>query len=151
MKSCDRLVTAGCLLTLHVLISGCGFVSFEDVSSQPEYSTYVGKHYRSTQSTEIYRISMDQNYRPEPSVYVVMGLPGISGPEVLTRAELPVGTTFQVLKVMRCTDCYLDFKERIHVVVKLTSISLFNDREIQVDYDLLGGTFVEVANTQERS
>lgn len=151
MKPCHRLVTAGCLLTLHLFISGCGFVSFEDVSSQPQYSIFVGKHYRSTQPTKIYRISMDQNYKPEPSVYIVHSIPGISGPEVLSRAELPVGTTFQVLKVMRCTDCYLDFKERVHLVVKLTSASAFSDREIRVGYDLLGGTFAEVGNAKERS
>ena len=152
MTSPRRIVGVSWLFTLHLSISACGFVSFEDVSSQAQYSIYVGKFYRSTESTNIYRISMDQDGKPEPSVYVVYPRRGLSGPEVLSHAVLPVGTTFQVLKVMRCTDCYLDFGERIHVVVRLTSTSEFRDWEIQVDYeDLVGGAFAEVQNAQERS
>jgi hypothetical protein len=144
-------VTVSWLLILPFLITGCYLVSFEDVSTQPQYSSYVGKHYRSAQPTKIYRISMEQNYKREPSVYVVTPLPGISGPEVLSGASLPVGTTLQVLKVMRCTDCYLDFKERVYVVVRLISTSEFNDRQIQVDNELLGTIFAEVRNAEQRS
>jgi hypothetical protein len=144
-------VTVNWILILPLLIAGCYLVSFEDVSSQPQYSYYIGKHYRSIQPTKIYRISMQQNYKREPSVYIVKPLPGISGPEVLSGASLPVGTTFQVLKVMRCTDCYLDFKERVNVVVRLTSTSEFNDGEIQVDNELLGASFAEVRNAEQRS
>ena len=131
-------------LVLLLPLTGCSFVSFEDVSSQQPYSDYVGKHYQSNEITHIYRISMERNYKLEPSVYIVYAPPGIGGPEVLSQAKLPVNTTFIVLKVMKCVDCYLDFGERVHVIVKLTSTNSFDDREVQISKDLLGSSFIEI-------
>src|SRR5512139_1748108 len=119
-----RVSVAAMALTL----ASCYLVSYEDVSAQSPYSQYIGKHYKSVRKAYIQRVSMDQNYKPTPSVYVVYGIKmADSGPEVLSSAELPIGTTFTVLKVMRCTDCYLDFEERVHAVVAITSSDKFND------------------------
>lgn len=135
------------LLFPCLAVSGCGFVSFEDVSTQSPYSAYVGKEYRSTKVALIYRVSMDPNYKLTPSVYIVKSSPGIAGPEVLSQVGLPVGTTLRVLKVMRCTNCYLDFGERIHMVVQITSSDSFNDAEERVDNNLFKSLFVEVRAT----
>jgi hypothetical protein len=126
------------------MLSGCYLVSFDDVSAKAPYSNHVGKHYRSVETAYIHRVSLDQNYKPTPSAYVVYGRRmATSGPEVVSHAELPIGTTFQVLKVMRCTNCFLDFGERVEAVVKITSADRFNDTEDRVSTTLLGLTFIE--------
>lgn len=143
IDNCIMLLRTICSLALVVVLSACGFVSYEDVSSQSQWVGYIGKEYRSTQKSLIYRVSMDRDYGPTPSVYIVKIPPGISGREVLSKAELPIGTTLRVLKVMRCTDCYLDFEERVHMVVGITFPEDHFDVEVQVDRDLFGSTFVE--------
>jgi hypothetical protein len=140
----DLSIIFAWVLILLLSLSGCNFVSYEDVSSKPPYSDYIGKHYRSNEITHIYRISMERNYKPDPSVYIVYAPPGIEGPEVLSKADLPVNTTFEVLKVMRCVDCYLDSGERVHVVAKFTSTNAFNDREVQISKELIGSSFIEM-------
>jgi hypothetical protein len=44
---------------------------------------------------------------------------------------------------MRCTNCFLDFGERVEAVVKITSADRFNDTEDRVSTTLLGLTFIE--------
>ena len=140
MQRLLRVLLAVAALTL----SGCYFVSFEDVSAKAPYSNHVGKQYRSVEKTYIHRVSLDRNYKPTPSAYFVYGRPmATSGPEVLSHAELPIGTTFQVLKVMRCTDCFLDFGERVEAVVRITSVDKFNDTDVRVSTKLLGFSFIE--------
>jgi hypothetical protein len=133
------------LAVIALTLAGCYFVSYEDVSTRSPYSQQIGKQYKSVRKAYIQRVSMDHNYKPTPSVYMVYGMKmADSGPEVLSSAELPIGTTFTVLKVMRCTDCYLDFEERVRAVVTITSSDKFNDVEVNVSDKLLGSTFVEV-------
>ena len=40
---------------------------------------------------------------------------------MFSEKALGIGTTSRVLRVMRCTDCYLDFTERVEAVVEITS------------------------------
>jgi len=132
------------IMALTISISGCYFVSFEDVSALPDYSQYVGQIYKSESKTTVCRISFDQNYKPEPSHYIVVSRPNCSGPEVISYAELPIGTTFKVLKVLRCTNCFLDFEERVKLMVQLISTDSFNDRDVEVNAKLIGSAFVLV-------
>jgi hypothetical protein len=128
-----RLVTI--LATL--LLAGCYFVSYEDVSSDPEYSMYVGAEYRTTEDMTVYRVSMDQNYGPSPSIYRIVQRPGFDGPEVISRAGLPEGSTVKVLTIQRCKDCYLDADPRVHATVRIISTAQFDDLEVSADLNLL--------------
>jgi len=56
-------------ILMLLLLAGCGFVSYEDVSHESEYSMYVGKQYKTTEDMQIHRISMGRNYGPSPSIY----------------------------------------------------------------------------------
>ncbi len=137
------------LAVSSLTVSGCYFVSFEDVSAKAPYSSYVGKQYRSVDKTFIHLVSLDRSYKPTPSVYFVYGRPmATSGPEVLSHAELPIGTTFQVLQVKRCTDCFLDFGERVEAVVRITSGDRFNDTDVRVSTKLLGSSFIEASSSR---
>lgn len=130
---------------MPVVLAGCGFVSYEDVSSEPKYSMHVGARYRTTEDMEIYRISMERNYGPSPSIYEIVQSPGFGGPEVLSRTDFPEGSTMRILSVKRCKDCYLDEEPRMHVVVRLDSDRRFDDWEVQVDLGLLSSHMQEVA------
>lgn len=96
----------------------------------------------------IHRISLDRNYGAEPSYYRVYKKPMASGSEVLGLATLPAGTTFEVLKVLRCVNCYLDFGERVEAVVRFTSTNSFRDRKVKVSTDLLGDPFFKVPDPE---
>ena len=119
------------------LLAGCYFVSYEDVSSDPKYAGYVGEDYRTTADMTVYRVSMDQNYGPSPSVYKIVQPPGFDGPEVISRTRFPGGSTMKVLTIQRCTDCYLDTEPRVHATVRVTSTTQFDDLEVSADLSLL--------------
>lgn len=133
--------SAAALLLLLLLspLAGCYFVSFEDASRDPRYADVVGKTFRSNERVAIHGISMDRNYARILDHYVVTALPGIGGREVLSHRELGIGTILRVIRVMRCTDCYLDFAPRVHAVVAITSPSAYNDARVEISLDLLVG------------
>nr|WP_295376212.1 hypothetical protein [Pseudoxanthomonas sp.] len=137
-------------ILMLLLLAGCGFVSYEDVSHEPEYSMYVGKQYKTTEDMDIYRISMERNYGPSPSIYEIVQSPGFGGPEVLSRDDLPEGSVLQILAVKRCKDCYLDEEPRMHVVVRLASDRRFDDWEVQADMGLLSSHMQAIQQTDSR-
>lgn len=119
------------------LLAGCYLVSYEDVSRDPKYASYVGADYRTTADMKVYRVSMDQNYGPSPSVYKIVQPPGFDGPEVISTARFPEGSTVKVLTIQRCTDCFLDTEPRVHATVRVTSTTQFDDLEVEADLGLL--------------
>lgn len=124
-------------LLAALLLVGCYPVSYEDVSRDPEYARYVGNEYRTTADMTVYRVSLDQNYGPSPSVYKVVQPPGFDGPEVISRTRFPEGSTLKVLTIQRCKDCYLDAEPRVHATVRITSTTQFDDQEVRADLGLL--------------
>jgi hypothetical protein len=138
-------------VVLVLCLSGCGFVSFEDVSSNAAFSAYVDGHYRTTSDMQVYRISMDGNYGQTPSIYKVIPPPGIDGPEVLSRASIPAGSTLQVQSVERCVDCYLDSEPRVEMVIRFTSDSRFNDLQVRVAQEHLLDHMIKIAGPGDGS
>lgn len=133
---------------LPLCVSACGFVSFEDVSRNPAYSNLVQKHFRSTGITRIHGVTRDDGPVKTLHYYTVEMLPGFRGREVLSREELPPGTEFQVMKIMRCKECYLVFEERVHLVVHMVSSRAYDSAEIRVPIYLISGEgplFVEIS------
>jgi hypothetical protein len=130
-------VRVSVLVLLCGLLSSCGFASFEDVSRSAEYGTFVGEYFRSVRELSIYRVSLAENYQPEPSEYFVSDFE-ISGPEVLAAATLPAGTTLEVTKVMKCTNCYLDIRGRVQAIVRFRSTGQYSDVPVQVPIELFG-------------
>jgi len=126
-----------CVLLATLLLAGCYMVSYEGVSNDPKYARYVGTEYTTTADMTVYRVSIDQNYAPSPSVYTIVQPPGFDGPEVISTARFPAGSTLKVLTIQRCTDCYLDFAPRVHAKVRVTSTSQFDDLDVEADLGLL--------------
>jgi hypothetical protein len=129
------------MVSVAALLSACYQVSFEDVSAEPPYASHIGKHYRSEKAVYIYRVSMHPDYKAEPSHYILHAIQVYSGPEVLSHAKLPAGTTLKVLKMLRCRNCFLDFEDRVEAQVRLISTTDFGDREVRVSAKLLDTEF----------
>ena len=129
-----------------LLLSGYGFVSFEDVSHDPQYSMHVGTEYRTTSDMTVYRVSMDLNYGPSPSIYKIVQPPGFDGPEVISTARLPEGSTVEVPTIQRCRNCYLDTEPRMHATVRVTSTKQFDDLEVRADLRLLSAHVQTIEN-----
>jgi len=130
-----------------LLLPGCGVVSFEDASTDPRYSHFVGSHYRSEKPVAIHGISMERDYKPVLDHYTVTGIPGIRGPEVLSQKKFESGVTVKVLRVMRCTDCFLDPGGRVEVVVEVTSSDDFTKAPVKMNIKYLEGperTFTKI-------
>lgn len=135
------------LAAMLTMVAGCGLltyacntiVTFEDVSTDPRFSRLIGTDYQSTEELMIYGITVERGYAPILAYYRVTTLPGISGPEVLSTDRLAVGTTCRIVKVLRCTDCYLDFEERIDAVVEITSREEFTRAPVKIKLRLFEG------------
>ena len=139
---CRRNVCAAVLATAAAcLLAGCYFVSYEDASKDPRYSHFVGSHYRSTERLAIHGITMERDYSPVLDHYTVTDLPGFGGREVLSKKTLHSGTTVKVLRVLRCTDCFLDtpFGGRVEVVVEVTSSADYQNAPVKIDIRYLEG------------
>ena len=87
---------------------------YEDISTDKEYHGLVHKVLKSQKELYIYGITSDRNYKKKVDYYSVTEPPGISGPEVLSRASLPKGTMVKIEKVIRCTNC-LGYRVRLIV------------------------------------
>lgn len=90
---------------------------------------------------------MERDYKPVLDHYKVTGIPGIGGPEVLSQKRFESGVTVRVLRVMRCTDCYLDPGGRVEVVVEVTSSDDFTRAPVMMNIKYLEGperTFAKI-------
>jgi hypothetical protein len=96
------------LLILGILaLAGCNTAQeFEDVSSQSAYRAYVGSEYALKVEMHLSGVNAPPGYEKSVDYYVVNpSVPSWSGPELITRDTLPVGTVLRVESVHRCTNC----------------------------------------------
>ena len=66
--------------------------------------------------------------------YTVMEPPGIGGPEVISKDVLPIGTSFKIVRVERCKNCF-PFKANERLVIDLLSSSKFKGHTVTIDSD----------------
>lgn len=140
-----RLVVIAATLTM---IGACGVLdyacntmaTFEDASNDPRFSRLIGSDYQSTEELMIYGITVERGYAPILAHYTVTTLPGIGGPEVLSTHRLAVGTTCRIVKVIRCTNCFLDSGGRVEAVVEITSRQEFTRAPVKVKIGLFDGS-----------
>ena len=130
-----RLVTAA---AVALVLSGCGMVSFEDVSSEPTYKPLIGRQLQAPSELMLFGVTRDRNYAKRVDICVLTPRPGFDGPEVVTRAVLPAGTTFTVLSVQRCTNCL--FGERVELLVSARTEASCGQVPIKIDNGHLGST-----------
>lgn len=92
---------------------------FEDVSSVPAYRAYVGATYRLQVPMHISGVNAPPGYEKTVDYYVVTPeSPGWTGPELITRDTLAVGTEVSVTSVRRCTNCR--FEEVVDAEIRVS-------------------------------
>ncbi len=110
------------LAALGLLAAGCTSVQsrYEAVSSQPEYEDIVGSEYTFRAEMHLSGVNAPPGYEPTVDYYVVKpAAPSWSGPELITRETLPVGTIARVEAVERCTNC--PFENRLRARITLAA------------------------------
>ena len=91
---------------ITLFLSGC-FQKSESIKHTSPYNTLIGGTYESLVPLKLYGVTMASNYEESVSLYILLPPPGASGPEILSRVILPVGTTIKVKDVRRCTNCFI--------------------------------------------
>jgi len=103
------------VLLLNLLFAGCMMARYEDLSSRPEYVDLINTTYRSREVMLIHGVTLDANYKKAVDIYSVTPKPGMSGPEILSQDELPVGTTIRVVRALACTNCIFGDGDELEV------------------------------------
>ena len=100
------------LMLSAALLGVCGCSTpqrFQDVSSSPDYRTYVGATYLLKVPMHISGVNAPPGYQKTVDYYVVNPTsPSWSGPELITRDTLAAGTEVTVTAVRRCINCPFD-------------------------------------------
>lgn len=99
--------------------AGCIQAKYEDVSDLPAYGDLIAKQFKTQVALQVLGITGDRNYRPVVDYYLLVGTPGIAGPEVVERSPLPAGSLVEVVEVSRCTNCaYLAIRIGVRIIRK---------------------------------
>jgi hypothetical protein len=131
MKKFIEFILVFCLTVGMV---GCKLKEFSDISNEPRVSKLIGIKCISKKELFIYGISNDPDYKKVVDDYTVMEPPGIGGSEVVSKDVLPIGTSFKIVRVERCNNCF-PFKANERLVIELLSNSKFKDRPVTIDSD----------------
>jgi hypothetical protein len=120
------------IVLITFLLSSCLITEWEDVSTENQYKSIIGTQLTTKVKFIIHGVTMEPNYEEILHHYALMEAPGFSGPEVLSREEIPIGTKFNLVKVIRCVDC--TFK-REKIVLEFISGDKYQDAQITYSYD----------------
>lgn len=144
MKALTIVTATLSAVAVGVLMAGCDVAArFEDVSSRAPYSDYVGGVFELRVRMHISGVNAPPGYEKTVDYYVVKpASPSWSGPELITRETLPVGTLVEVEAVQRCTNCFLDFGDRLKAKIRIRGYSPQSDCPIEVPLEYLAPEFV---------
>jgi hypothetical protein len=121
---------------IAAFLTGCGMSEYEDISSDPRYHPLIGQQLEATSELYLHAVTLDRNYAKRVDACSITIPPGFSGPEVIYRHTLPVGSTFHILSVQRCTNC--PFDERVEMVVRPQDDASCGEAPVTIDHSFLG-------------
>ncbi len=129
------------LISVIFCLAGCNVAQkFEDVSSAATYNNYVGVEYVLNVEMHLSGVNAPPGYEESIDYYVVNpATPSWSGPELITRETLPVGTVVRVQSVQRCTNCLS--AQRLRATITLTGRAPRDDRPVHISLEFLNGEF----------
>lgn len=79
----------------------CGEITMEDISSNPEYATIIGKKIRAKTELWATGVTLDQNYKKQIDCIVLVPGVGFTGPEVISRGRVKTGSVFGIAGVLK--------------------------------------------------
>lgn len=115
------------------VVSGCGNVSFQDVSNIKPYSEVVGLVLTSKEEVILHGWAEEDHTVKNPVFYSFSLPPGTANRFVKSRTNVPAGLKLEIITVEKCTDCYLDLKPRIKF--KVAPQNLKTDHELPMYLD----------------
>lgn len=127
-----------------IIISGCK-LEYEDVSNHPEYAPLLSKRYRLKTEMLIYGINLPPGYGKDINVYSIKpkGM-GSSGPEIITKGLLELGTILEVKSIKKSINSVLLEGKKVRAVVTLNSYKKLVDVPIAIDLKYLqSGDYAE--------
>lgn len=89
---------------LILLQCGCAASKFRDVSTDPEFSGYMGQTYTTVEPIYLHGVNLPPGHGDEVDTYAVYPV-ATSGPEYVYQQELPAGTKFTIVSVEECANC----------------------------------------------
>jgi hypothetical protein len=94
---------------------------YKDISNDSEFTQYIGQVYKLKSDMDYSGVNLPPGYSDEIHIYVISSRdPGWSGPEVVTRETLAIGSIVTVDKVEECTNCLTLGVPLRHALVKIT-------------------------------
>lgn len=115
-------------ILLTIFLSACAQLSYEDVSSYPEYKPILGKKFEISEDMWAISVTADKNYKKITDYVVIVPGVGFSGPEVVRRDVLEKGTIFEVSKVWISKSI---ISKKIVLIVKLDN-EKYADSQVRV-------------------
>lgn len=128
----------GFLAVFFAVSHGCGFVDYEDISSHESYRDLIGKRFETKIELIVHGVNMENPIGTEVHQYSVTPRLGFGGREVRSRKMLPLGSVVKVQRILRCTNCYLDFDPRIEIQLSILSSDKYDDHDV-----LLGANWID--------
>ncbi len=127
------------LPVLVLALTGC-ILQFEEVSQEPEYAPYINGSYSLNTNMLIYGVNLPPGYGEDINVYrITPDIPGMTGPEILTKDRLNSGTTLRIQSVRRSTN-HLPGYPSIDAVVTVQSYEESADVPIVINLKYLQST-----------
>jgi hypothetical protein len=129
------------LIPIILAVAGCDTAQeFEDVSSASTYQAYIGVSYASKVEMHLSGVNAPPGYEKSVDYYVVKpSAPSWSGPELISRETLPVGTVLRVESVHRCKNCV--FGKLIKAKITLPGYKGRIDLPVHIPLQYLGEDF----------
>ena len=124
-KSISLLLTA--LVVLPLVLSQCRS-RYKDVSHEPGYAERVGQRCTVVKGLRAHGFTVDLRRKDVTHEVAVTTLPGIGGPEITFKVDIPKGTTIVVTGVRECWNCpfdRIDYAIRIPELAELATHRVF--------------------------
>ena len=133
------------LFLLAPFLAACTYyiVSFEDVSTDSQYSLVVGLTLISKADLVIYGTNLDSIPTDEIHQYDIDLAPGLSNRYALEKSRLSPGTELTVISVTRCTDCFLNLGPRIKLMVISDSLKEEYQKPIFIQAEMLVSNWIQ--------
>ena len=117
-------------ISFAVLMAGCIMLQYDDISSDPLYSRYVGDVYKTKVKMFIFGVKMDIS-QDKIDYYEIMALSGVGGPEIVPLGYLPPGITLKIMKVFKVSPVLLE-SQSIIFKAELSEAGRFNGMEVKI-------------------
>jgi len=91
------------ILAVMLLLAGCD-AKFDDASQS--YSAIIGTQFQIRGELYIFGLPIERGNNKDVRSYVIHPPPGIAGRDLISKARVPVGTKFEIIKVQKCSNCF---------------------------------------------